>query len=247
MAIKISKLWQETTFNRYSKNAKLLYLYLLTNPQINILGVVEQDVQVVCKETSISYNEMRVAAKELVDTKKLVVEKSVDSFFFVLLGFYKSNTTKSESTLIKVKEVLDTYPQSFITKLDDIGIKLNVVVNKFVVPTPKEVSEYALGLGYSVDGKTFVDYYNNSSVNRLDGKWQDGRGKLITDWKAKVRKVWCKDSNKLVVLEGCPKGMENFSIDFLDKTYYPDSWVDGLPSHVDFGIKKMLQKKFKSM
>lgn len=242
MAVKVSKLWGSARFQNLSQNAKLLYLYLLTNPQLNQLGVFQANIQTVLIETSFSDNELREASKQLISNKYISVKKYT-SIYFIVYGIFNKNI-QSENTILKLQNILSLYPPELVSYLETLNIKLPKKVSVFKIPTPEEVSEYAKSLGYNIDGKGFVDFYNNSSETRLDGKWQDGRGKVITDWKAKLRRVWCKGERKIKVVEGCPKGMENLSIKFMDKDYYPESWVDGLPKHSDFGVTKMLQKEF---
>lgn len=245
MAVKISKLWGSARFQNLSQNAKLLYLYLLTNPQLNQLGVFEANIQTVLIETSFSDSELREASKQLISNKYISIKKYT-SIYFVVYGVFNKNI-QSENTILKLQNILSLYPEQLQQHLEEIGIRLSKKIVVFTIPSPEEVTKYARSIGYNIDGKGFVDFYNNSSESRLDGKWQDGRGKLITDWKTKLRRVWCKEERKIKVIEGCPKGMENLSITFMDKEYFPESWENDLPKHSDFGITKMLQKEFNKL
>lgn len=245
MPIKVNKLWGSARFQNLTKNAKLLYLYLVTNPQLNQLGVFEANVETVLIETGFHVDELRDASKQLMDNKYISIKKYT-SIYFIVYGALNKNI-QSDSTLLKLQNILSLYPEQLQQHLEEIGIKLSKKITVFKIPSPEEVTKYARQIGHNVDGKAFVDFYNNSSESRLDGKWQDGRGKLITDWKAKLRRVWCKDENKIKVVKGCPKGMESLSITFMDKEYFPESWEEGLPKHSDFGVTKMLQKEFNKL
>ena len=50
---------------------------------------------------------------------------------------------------------------------------------KFVPPTPDEVNDYCLSMGYRVDGEQFVDFYAQKG-------WMVGKNKM-KDWRAAVR------------------------------------------------------------
>lgn len=243
MPIKIDKLWSTDRFQRLPSRAKLLYLYLLTSPQLNQLGVIRLRVTPFCTDLSFDRDDLRYATKNLIRVKFVDVKEYEGSVFFIVKGVFNPNI-KSDNILIKLQDILSLYPKDFVIYLESIDIKLHKKVVVFKTPSAEEVTEYARSIGYDINGREFVDFYNNSSENRLDGRWEDGRGKVITDWKAKMRRVWCKEERKIKVIEGCPKGMENLSIRFMDKDYYPESWVEGLPKHSDFGVTKMLQKEF---
>lgn len=59
---------------------------------------------------------------------------------------------------------------------------------KFVPPTLEEVNAYITEKSLSVDGKTFIDYYEA-------GDWIDGNGKPVRNWKQKLL-TWVKYGTK---------------------------------------------------
>lgn len=61
---------------------------------------------------------------------------------------------------------------------------------KFVPPTLEEVNAYITEKSLSVDGKTFIDYYEA-------GDWIDGNGKPVKNWKQKLL-TWVKFNNASV-------------------------------------------------
>ena len=98
--------------------------------------------------------------------------------------------------------------------------------------------EYALGLGYEVNGRAFVDYY-------ADNDWYDKNNKKVRAWKSKVSKVWCREENKLETVKGAPKGFEYFFADLEEGVrVFPESWKNGLPSHSNFLYAEYLTDKF---
>lgn len=60
-----TKIWKDTWFVRLSKDAKLLWFYLLTNDKINISGIYELDDREIVFDTSIDTSILPVLKKEL--------------------------------------------------------------------------------------------------------------------------------------------------------------------------------------
>ena len=56
----------------------------------------------------------------------------------------------------------------------------------FTKPTPQEVSDYAKGIGFDLDGERFCDYYQARG-------WELKRGQPMKDWMAAVR-TWKKNN-----------------------------------------------------
>jgi len=61
------------------------------------------------------------------------------------------------------------------------------MAKKFVKPTPKEVTEYALSIGYVLDGEAFCDFYESKG-------WLVGRSPMKS-WPAAVR-TWKRMERK---------------------------------------------------
>lgn len=57
---------------------------------------------------------------------------------------------------------------------------------RFIPPTPEEVTNYAASIGFSLSGKTFCDYYEARG-------WAFKRGQPMVSWKAAVR-TWKSNS-----------------------------------------------------
>ena len=58
---------------------------------------------------------------------------------------------------------------------------------RFVKPTPEQVTEYALTIGYVIDGGAFCDHYQSKG-------WCVGKS-AMKDWRAAVR-TWKRMDNK---------------------------------------------------
>lgn len=225
--VQVGKLWGDAKFNSLSPISKLLYCYLVSQPSISTLGVIdiyldkiEFDLSLVRHSSPHTLGELskvgyiiRVLNKDEPQRTKIIV-----------LEHFKS-LPKSKSNLRKAIDEGKNSDESLKEILRDIFSSKDFNDDSFTPPTPSEVSKYALSIGYIVKGKDFVEYYT-------DNDWYDKNDKKVRNWKAKVRKVWCRDTNKLETADGAPKGFKYFYVEIEEgHRVYPQSWVRGLPSH----------------
>lgn len=108
----------------------------------------------------------------------------------------------------------------------------------FTPPTPDEVAAHALSKGHVVNGHTFVDYYASND-------WYNKNNKKVRNWKATLERVWCREENKLELVDGAPKGFEYFHIT-LDNgdRISPESWKNDKPTHSNFLYAELLIEEF---
>lgn len=229
MSVKIDKLWKDSWFQSQEATTKLLYLYLITNPNLNTVGVFSPNIEVACIEINCSIEQFRQGSTKLIEKKLLYVKKYNSTIYFILPAHF-SAIPKSESSVSRVNKILQGLPEELVSFLESIGISVNSKVVEFKRPTSEEVAEYAMSLGHLISGDEFIKYYDEQS-NRYGKKdvWVDGRGTQVRDWKAKLRKIWFKDDNKLKVVDGAPKGFETFFIVDKGVILTPDGWRNGKP------------------
>lgn len=60
-----TKVWDKDNFNAFSKDAKLLFMHLITNQRINVCGAYEMSDRIIISETGLKANELEKAKKEL--------------------------------------------------------------------------------------------------------------------------------------------------------------------------------------
>lgn len=226
--VKVGKLWGDANFQFISPLSKLLYCYLISQPSISTLGILVLNTIKVDTDLKLDLGEyLDELLEELKDSgyidffyvedRPTVVILVIDHF--KSLPKSKSNIRKGidegKNSKGKIKELLLEY---FTTEdFQD--------TTSFTPPTAQEVADYALSLGFLVNGKDFVEYYG-------DNDWYDKNNKKVRNWKAKCRKVWCRDTNKLKTVEGAPKGFEYFFVEIEEgNRIYPTAWVRGLPTH----------------
>lgn len=245
MAVKVNKLFKDATFNKLSDKAKLLYIYLATHPDINIVGVLSPNIDVVKIESGVTDDkQFRECVKALMNIKKITVVKSDDVLYFVVPDHFNT-IPKSEASVTKVNKTLQGLPDGLTAVLEQLGIHSSAKVRTFVKPTPDEVMEYALSKGHVINGEEFVSYYD-SQTERFGkkGMWVNSYGKQVKDWRATLRKVWFKDENVIKTFNNAPKGFENFHIKKDGKLMFPDGWKDGKPFSKSFVTDIELKKEF---
>ena len=243
--IKIGKLWGNVKFNSLGNNSKLLYIYLATSPYINSVGVLSPSTDVMSSQLSFSMEELRIASKELVKGNYIRIKK-LDNIIYFVVNDHFSTLPKSEAVITKSTKDIGDLPKPLQALLKAMGIEPSGKVLKFVKPTEKEVTDYAMSQGYKVNAKTFIDYYDNQAKSRGKvGVWVNSKGKLVRDWKATLKKVWFKDEQRLEVCEGAVKGFEYFYIDVGGNMITPDGWRDGKPYSKNFLHNRQMLKEFK--
>lgn len=244
MPVNISKLWGNDKFISLTNNAKLLYVYIITHPSINSVGVLPLNLEITTVHLKTKLSFLREWSKEIVDEGYIHIKKVNDVLYFIAPAHFNT-LSKSDSTIIRVNNDLRDLPDEITEFLYSIGINSTSKIKKFIKPTQGQVLEYSLSKGYRVDPNQFIDFYEKESARR--GKteyWVNSKGKVVRDWKATLRNVWFKDENKFIAVKGSPKGYEFFNVEIDGKVYYPDFWKDGLPKSKNFLISKELKKQY---
>lgn len=240
--MKVDKVWNDNSFLNLNSQAKLLYLYLVTHPSQSELGVLQLNPKLTSAQLNYSDGEFREASKDLRNAGKLTLIKSNDDIYFIVNDYY-TKSAKSHALITRLNSKIEAFPDEVQEYLKG-SLNINLEVKKFKLPTIEDVENYAKEKGFNVNGATFIEYYTSMADTLGREGFYDKNGRKVVDWKAKMRKVWFRDDNKLKVLEGTPKGYETFSITINNKTIYPTAWVEGLPRHTNFAITKQLQSEY---
>ena len=236
--VKIGKLWGDARFSSLSPISKLLYCYLSTQPSISTLGVVELNTDITVNLLGISYKDYKTSKDQLesnIFIKFIRRDSSWDTI--VVIGHYKS-LPKSKLHIRKAIDEGSKADPKLKKIFKSVFTKNDFEDSSFKPPTPTEVKEYALSLGHMVNGDGFCEYYG-------DNDWYDKNNKKVRNWKAKIRKVWCRDNNKLQSVDGAPKGYEHFFIDVENgDRVFPESWREDKPTHSNFIYAELLLGEF---
>lgn len=234
--VKVGKLWGDAGFASLSPSSKLLYCYLTTQPNITTLGILDLYIERVDLDLGINIVE-HLAPLKAKGFINYFYDEDEDIVTVLVVDHYHS-LAKSKANIRKGLDEGKNSKGKTKEMLLEVFTKADFTNDSFKAPTPQEVMEYALGLGYEVNGKAFVDYY-------ADNDWYDKNNKKVRAWKSKVSKVWCREENKLQSAKGAPKGYEYFFVDLEEGVrVFPESWKDGLPSHSNFIYAEYLTNKF---
>lgn len=243
MAIKVGKLWREPTFLDLSSEAKLLYIYLITAQGLDALGLINIRPQDIRHDLDMEDEVFKDACGELNDglVKFLGIGKNI----WVMVKGHFATLPKSDVTYKRFQKDLDALPGEVIGVVQDLGLMPDIDdIDNFEAPTPEEVEDYGLSLGYIINGKEFIEFYEGHA-KRLGRKgWFDGRGKQVKDWKGKLRNVWTRRAEKLNPVDGAPEGYEFFYAKDGDRVVQATRWKDGRPYGSNIVEDKILQGKF---
>ena len=236
--VKVGKLWGDARFASLSPSSKLLYCYLITQPNITTLGILVLDRNKILFDLKLeTMAKLSQAYHELIKNGYINTIDDEDIMTILVVDHYHS-LAKSKANIRKGLDEGKNSKGKAKEMLLEVFTKADFTNDSFKAPTPQEVMEYALGLGYEVNGKAFVDYY-------ADNDWYDKNNKKVRAWKSKVSKVWCREENKLESAKGAPKGCEHFFVDLEEGVrVFPEYWKDGLPSHRNFIYAEHLTNKF---
>ena len=120
MAVKVSKLWGNNKFNNLTNNSKLFYIYLVTNPSINSVGVLSLNLAVVEAQLGITIEQIRVSTKELISNGYLYVKQFNKSVYFIVPAHFNT-LAKSDSSILKITNDLESLPSDLRDFLDSIS------------------------------------------------------------------------------------------------------------------------------
>jgi len=244
MPVKISRLFKDSRFLNLSERTRLLYIYLATNPNLEVVGVLCPNLKVITAEVGCTMEQLRESTKSLMTNKYIYVKEYDNNIYFILPDHFNT-VPKSESSVLKVQKSLSSLPTALVKFLKTIGICVKSKIKVFTEPTVDEVSKYALSQGYLLNGEDFINYYQQQSERYgKKGVWVDSRGKQINDWKAKLRRIWCKDENKLKPIKDAPKGFEFFYVIKDSKIVQPEGWRGGKPYASSLSMDLLLKKEY---
>ena len=236
--VKVGKIWGDARFASLSPNSKLLYCYLISQSNITTLGILDLSITRANFDLKLNVPDwiQELKSKGFIDY--FYNDDFDDDIATILIYGHYQSLARSKANIRKGLDEGKVSQGKVRDMLLSVFTKDDFTNDSFNPPTPKDVMEYGLSLGYEVNGKAFVDYYS-------DNDWYDKNNKLVRNWKAKVSKVWCREENKLETAKGAPKGFEYFFVDLEEGVrIFPESWKDGLPSHSNFIYAEHLINEF---
>jgi hypothetical protein len=100
------KFWTDPDMEELTPEQKYFYLYLMTNPRVNQIGLYEFSIKHACLETG--YNEDTV--KKLLDSFEEIekIKRSDETRELLVIKFWYHNQSKSPKVMSHVRELLNT-------------------------------------------------------------------------------------------------------------------------------------------
>ena len=195
--------WKDKWFRSLQPAEKLLFLYLLDN--CNNAGFIEIDEEFFVFQLGVPTDRIKECLKGL--SKSCVI---IDGWLWIknFLKHQKNdNLNPANHAHKQIISLINEQSERFKKDkefrgllgaseglLSPIGIG-NGIGNstKTANPTLEEFRLYCKEnlSEYNIDVDNIYHGYN-------ENKWVDSRGKVIKNWKQKVRQVWCKPENKKV-------------------------------------------------
>jgi hypothetical protein len=211
-----TRFWEDPFIEGLPPNEKLLFLYLLTNPLTNLMGIYEITIKRISYDTGITKESIEKGLKRFERVRKAFI---IDNYL-ILPNFLKNQSLndnmktgvvklfKSLPNTLKEKLLGNDYQtiqndyQTFrngLLKLNgiereeekEIEIKLEKENPKkgFTPPLLEDVIIYFKENGYSEQSAKKM--FNSYSV----ANWIDSKGNAVKNWKQKAINVWFKPEN----------------------------------------------------
>jgi len=205
--------WSDGWVESMNTEQKLLFLYLLTNPLSNILGIYKISIQRMSFETGINSDSIIEYMK---DFERLRKAYYIDEFVIIvnhikhqalnpnmktnivtdfnalpneLKDRINGNTSEGFKSLSKS---LQTLSKIEIEMEREIEIKKGKGNGENASPPDLKIVQLFFTQNGYENGEKFFNTYSKKN-------WYDTKGNLIEDWQQKAKDVWFKPENKIQV------------------------------------------------
>ena len=215
-----TKFWDDTFISELTPNDKLLFLYLITNPLANLLGIYEITMKRICFDTGLKKDTIRKGFERFGRVKKVFfvdnfiilpnwlknqrlntnMKVAVSKEFNLLPEYLKNNILGNGSEGLPngsegfrmVRERLGKYEIEIEEESEKGKRKKEGEIKGFTPPSLIEIKEYFKKEGYKeeIAEKAWKGY---DVAN-----WVDSKGNKIKNWKQKCIHVWFKDEHKII-------------------------------------------------
>ena len=219
-----TKMWEDEYFSNLSRASKLLFIYLITNSRINLIGTFEISDRVIIFDTGLNSKELEDAKTELFPKVKFF-----NGWVYVLnaerLGGYKGgkNETAKENEWDKIpKDIINALVKGnhdrVSEKEDRVSGILDTPINhKSEIRKDKYASQdYFRTLKDSEE--ELEDLTNSFTCTKLQvlNKAEDfldyciSNGKRYKNYKSALRNALSKDYGRRVTKDKIPKSTERY-------------------------------------
>lgn len=119
--------WIDSDIEKMTPEDKLFYLYLLTNPKINQIGLFELSIRHAALETGFNTGTIQKLLKRMESLGKIKVSKTTKEL--LILKFFNHNKTKSEKLLNHCKSLINDVKDKklipYIYGIDTLSVPYN--------------------------------------------------------------------------------------------------------------------------
>ena len=196
-----SQIWQDEKFITLSQDAKYLFLYILTSPHSNSIGLYVLPKQYILADLEWDMKRLAKPFKELLDKEIILYDETVK--IICIKNQLKHNPLENENQTKSIAKIISTLPKSSIYSniLEQLNKRFHEPLREqlaklipqpetetetetetkggFIPPELSEVSAYCQERKNNVDPQTWIDFYTAKG-------WMIGKNKM-KDWKAAVR------------------------------------------------------------
>lgn len=195
-----TKFWYDTWVETLNVSEKLLYLYFLTNPLTNLLGVYEISLKKISDESGISKETVQKALERFGSDSRIIYTDN-----FIIITKFLKNQKLNPNMQLNVENLFDALPSYLKNKILDNGskgfesirnglLKLKgklkekgkgkketLARKNFVKPIKPELEAYCKKMNYDVNTERFLSHYNSNG-------WKVGKNPMKS-WEAAL-KTW---------------------------------------------------------
>ncbi len=212
--------WTDPYIEELTPEQKFFYLYLLTNPSVNQIGLYEFSYKRACFETGYNRDTIEKLLNYFEEAEKVIVSRLTQEILVVKFWFHNSSTSpkvfkhikgllssvKDKSLIQKIYSIdtvlscMDTVSNSINTASQEEEEQEEEIKKKeegSKIPSLLEVQEYFENNGYKTEvaEKAFNVYNTSLEANPRLKYWRDSKGNQIKNWKMKMQSVWFKEEN----------------------------------------------------
>lgn len=188
--------WDDNYVINLDPIEKLIYLYLITNPLCNLIGIYEISLRRIAFDTGIDKDMVAKILKRYEDDGKVkYVEGYIIIHNFVKNQNYNTNMTKGAKHLFDLlPETIRNHSKGFETvRKEEYEYEVEEEVEKEeregpnFPPPPAEVVKIFQEHGYEQEADKFFDYYDSRGWTTSNGKKATKLKPLIRNWINKIR------------------------------------------------------------
>ena len=113
-----TKFWYDTWIETLNMSEKLLYLYFLTNPLTNLLGVYEISLKRISNESGISKDTIQKALKRFERDSRIIYDDN-----FIIITKFLKNQKLNPNMQLNVESLFDALPKCLRNKILNNGLE----------------------------------------------------------------------------------------------------------------------------